>query len=157
MNFPSSSTFKVNADYIGSLSSKIEGHQREETVRREQERVNADRKHSEIMTAILTTRGGDSRAITADYTPRFSTHFLTDKVVQTATRYKNCMTGYSDDSTPELETTEFNGFTRQILDALHFRGIADRRAAISPAHKKTFQWIYQDSMPSNKQSNSLVS
>ncbi|KUJ13415.1 uncharacterized protein LY89DRAFT_651612 [Mollisia scopiformis] len=141
---------------LGSMSSKLEAHQRNESFRREQASADADRKHSEIITAILTTRGGDSRAITADNAPRLSTNFSTDKIVHTATTYKHGMTSYSESSAPELQTTEFNGFSRQILDALHFRSIADRRAAISPAHKKTFQWIYQDSMPSEKEADSLV-
>lgn len=141
---------------LGSINSKIEGYRKDENVRREQASVDADRKHSEIITAILTTRGGDSSAITTDYSLKCSKHSSTGKVVHTATTYKHNMNGYSNDTSPALETTEFNGFTNQVLDSLHFRSIADRRAAISPAHKKTFQWIYQDSMPSEKLSDSFV-
>jgi ABC-type glutathione transport system ATPase component len=40
--------------------------------------------------------------------------------------------------------TDIPNISKRILNALHFREIADRRAAVAKAHKKTFQWVFQD-------------
>jgi hypothetical protein len=44
-------------------------------------------------------------------------------------------------------TTRFGTDIKNILDALHFRGISGRRRAILEAHRGTFEWIWQNAKP----------
>jgi hypothetical protein len=102
----------------------------------------ADRRHAEIIAAILTTRGGLSRTITG---PSYSKNFSID-CSKTTTAYGQAFpeNSRSETNRPDFKTNDFTNFTQRILNALHFRSIGDRRIAIPKSHEKTFQWIYQD-------------
>jgi hypothetical protein len=44
-------------------------------------------------------------------------------------------------------TTRFGPDIKNILDALYFRGISERRRVIPEAHRHTFEWIQHDAKP----------
>ena len=107
----------------------------------------AERRHAETIAAILTTRDGNSTAITSpNYSPENSSRFSHPDSIRTTTTYKQAVERQAlrREEPPDFETTEFTSFTKIILDALHFRVINSRRTAVPQAHKNTFQWIYRD-------------
>ena len=63
--------------------------------------------------------------------------------------------GY-DIETPDLETILATDITKRILNVLHFRRISDRRVAVSPAYRKTFDWVYRDVKSQQIKWDSLV-
>ena len=74
---------------------------------------------------------------------------LSPEASQTATTYRQAE--YQDNSysansrqTADFGTVGSEGVTKRILDALPFRSIDERRATISKAYRRTFQWMYQD-------------
>lgn len=130
-----------------NLQSSIKGLFDGEKARRQNDYAEFERRHAETIAAILTTRDGNSTAITApNYLPDNSTQLSGAKVVRTTTIYKQAVEHVhpTPDEPASFETTEFTSFTKIILDALHFRAISSRRSAIPKAHKNTFQWIYRD-------------
>ncbi|KAF2730145.1 hypothetical protein EJ04DRAFT_586887, partial [Polyplosphaeria fusca] len=75
-----------------------------------------NQRSAETLTAILTTRDGSSKAVSASR--------RVDKKSQ----------------------SNINGsFEDRILDALHFREIVERRATVAKAHDQTFEWVWADS------------
>ncbi|MCJ1251945.1 hypothetical protein MMC30_009183 [Trapelia coarctata] len=129
----------------GSLGSMIQDYHERRDEWQQDDRADAERRHSETLAAILTTRDGDCRTITGPhYSAEFATQSSTDSM-QTATTYKQAsQTGnQSDGKSPDFETTELTNFTTQIVDALQFRNITDRFMTVAKAYQKTFQWIYR--------------
>ena len=134
----------------GSLRSMIEDHHWQRDQWQQGERIDAETRHAETIAAILTTRDGNCRTITG---PHYSADFplQSSKLgsMHTATTYKHGVSTGSqhDQQLPDFETKEFKNITKrisdQILNALHFRSITDRRTTIPKAYHRTFQWIYR--------------
>lgn len=143
---------------FGHLRSTIEGHHQREDSWQQEESLKAEERHAETIAAILTSRDGNSRTVTGPhYSADFSEQVSRPGNVQTATTYRQIRDGSGQSALQPLdfETNIFTNVTQQILDALHFRSIADRRAAIPAAHRKTFQWLYQDPASCDKPWDSL--
>ncbi|KAI9150192.1 Urea amidolyase [Paramyrothecium foliicola] len=104
-----------------------------------------DQRHHETLTAILTTRDGKSSSITI---PDSETSTVDtneeENLVKTSITYSQA--GSSPELTPQNSTLTFSSnvadFPRIILDSLHFRGISDRRNAISQTYAGTFDWVW---------------
>ena len=128
------------------LQSAIKGQYQREKTWHQNEHTRAEERHIETIAAILTTREGCSRTITG---LRCKPSALTPEASEIATTYRqaeyqgNC---YNADSrkSADFGIIDSEGVTKRILDALHFRSIDERRATIAKAHRRTFQWIYED-------------
>ncbi|MCJ1382575.1 hypothetical protein MMC17_005688 [Xylographa soralifera] len=147
----------------GYLKSTIEDHQQRRDQWHQEERVGAEKRHAETLAAILTTRDGNSRTITGPQcSVNLSIILSKHGNLQTATTYKQAIDSGNqfEHYTTNLETTKFMNISAQIttkiLNALHFRSIADRHATIPKAYKRTFQWIYRDPESDQKSWDSLV-
>jgi hypothetical protein len=139
----------------GTLQSAFNDYQQLESCRHEKAYNDVERRHAETIAAILTTRGGDSRAITSSSDSFLQTP-LTYRLRTTATIYRQASSEIgTSGGHPDVETREFKDFTKRILDALHFQSISDRRAAIPPAHKRTSKWIYRKPKSSDQPWDSL--
>lgn len=106
-------------------------------------------KHSEGVTAILTTRNGDSTALVRPSgVVEHSGHGISTSV--TFSRAD----GVSDTGLNEgiqrrpgerwapVVVQELVDYKKTILDSLHFRGITERRSSVKPAHANTFEWAW---------------
>ncbi|KAM7203164.1 hypothetical protein V8F20_004106 [Naviculisporaceae sp. PSN 640] len=101
-----------------------------------------DEHHFKTISAILTTRSGQSTSI-GDPGADKKTGVIK---AATSTLYSAC--GDSDDSTVEHEphfriNNTIPDYCSKISDALHFREISQRWSTISKAHDKTFQWVWK--------------
>ena len=132
-----------------SLKAVIESRYQTEKKRRRDERIRAEERHIETIAAILTTREGNSRTIIGLRGGPRSSSPLNPELSQTATTYTQAEDkgrGHSGIARQPATfgSSGFEGITKRILEALHFRSINERRSAISKAHQRTFQWIYHD-------------
>ena len=126
-----------------SLKAVLDGRYQREKIRHQDERLRAEERHIETMAAILTTREGHSRTIIGIRGGPASSSSLDPTIAQTTTTYKH-VEDKSICRSEKVRQPGFEGITNQILDALHFRSIVERRTAISKAHQRTFEWIYDD-------------
>ncbi|KAK3368801.1 hypothetical protein B0H63DRAFT_529171, partial [Podospora didyma] len=103
----------------------------------------------ETVAAIFKTRGGTSSAISR--LTAFASNGKSDlsgKLPKTSITYSS---GDVDDAGPEVAAARFytdhdvSDYGKIIIDALHFRGITERRSTIPPAHEATFEWAWEDS------------
>ena len=132
-----------------SLKAVLEGRYQGEEIRHGDERLRSEERHMETMAAILTTREGNSRTIIGLRGGPPSSSSLDQNMSQTTTTYiqakeKSSSRNENVRQPATFETSGFEGITKRILDALHFRSIVERRTTISKAHQKTFEWIYDD-------------
>ena len=137
---------------FGSLRSMINEYHERRDERQQDKRADAARSHTETLAAILTTRDGDCRTITGpQYSAEFATRSSTANI-RTAITYKQTFqtANQPDGESPDFETTQARNLTAQIMDALHFRNITERFAAVAEAHQRTFRWIYRDPAPEGK-------
>ncbi|RDW57467.1 hypothetical protein BP6252_13805 [Coleophoma cylindrospora] len=131
----------------GVLQSAIDGIYEGEQARQQRDYAESERRHAETIAAILTTRDGNSTAITGPhYAPDNSRHVSRLTGMRTTTTYRQSASdgALRSEDPPNFKTTEFTGFTKTILDALHFRMINARCSAVLKAHRHSFQWIYHD-------------
>lgn len=144
---------------LDTLHSRILGQLAGDSSRQARDRFDAERRHAETIAAILTTRDGHSRTITG---PKYSTdtskYLAEPGIVQTTTTYREHHRIHDGphDEPPDFESKPATDTTKRILNALHFRQISDRRAAVSPAYQKTFDWIYRDPTSHNIKWDNLV-
>ena len=142
-----------------TLHSNISEKLARDSSRQAKDRLDAERRHTETIAAILTTRDGHSRTITGpNYSTDTSKHLTEPGVVRTSTTYREHQRIHdgSYDEPPDFESKLATDVTGRILNALHFRRISDRRAAVALAHQKTFDWIYRDPISHNIQWDNLV-
>ncbi|KAH8894388.1 hypothetical protein GQ53DRAFT_643662, partial [Thozetella sp. PMI_491] len=92
-----------------------------------------NRQHAETIAAIFTTQGGITSAIAS----------RPGGIAVPGTERSTISTTFSLDSGSFATRTTVNHIQR-VLDSLHFRGITERRSAISDAHIKTFQWVWAE-------------
>ena len=134
-----------------TLQSVIEDQGRQEKHRRQNETYATERRHDELLAAIVTARDGSCRTITGPHYSRdFSSQMSLPGTTQTATIFS-----HSDDSSLKFETAEISQTSKKILNALHYRSIADRHKTIRAAHEKTFQWVWRDPLSHDKPWNSF--
>ena len=131
--------------------------------RLDEEGKDAEQRHAETLAAILTTRGGISTTITApDELFNKSIKQQASETLPTVTTYWGTATDSTDDVQqllPGFKTEsgqEIKTLVPRILDALHFRRIADRRATITKAYERTFQWIYSEPTVGDKPWDSFI-
>ena len=132
-----------------SLKAVLEDRYQREKIRHRDERLRAEERHIETMAAIVTTKEGNSRTIIGLRGGPPSSSSLDSNISQTTTTYRQAEDKSSSLSEQvgqpaTFETSGFEGITKQILDALHFRSILERRATVSKAYQRTFEWIYDD-------------
>ena len=132
-----------------ALQSAIKGQYQREKNWHQDEHTRAEERHIETIVAVLTTREGHSRTITGLRCRPHSSSALGPEASQTATTYRQAEDQGNSYSAKSRQTADFGiigfeGVTKRFLDALHFRSIDERRATISKAHRRTFQWIYRD-------------
>ncbi len=114
------------------------------------ERIRAEERHVKTIAAILTTReGNSSRTIAGLRSGPHSSSPLSPGLSETTITFRQAEDkgrgGSGIDRQPaNFGTFGFEGITKRILDALHFRSINERRSTISKAHRRTFRWIYRD-------------
>ena len=140
---------KVVALNHDSLKGVLEERYQDEKLRHRDERLQAEERHIETMAAILTTREGNSRTIIGPHGGPPSSSSLNPNMSQTTTTYmqvedKSSSLSEKDQQPATYETSRFEGIAKQILDALRFRSIVERRTTISKAHQRTFEWIYDE-------------
>ena len=143
-----------------SLKAVLEGRYQREKIRDRDERLRAEERHIETMAAILTTREGNSRTIIGLRGGPPPSSSLDPNMSQTTTTYKQAEDKSSSRSekvrqSATFKTSGFEGITKRILDALHFRSIVERRTTISKAHQRTFEWIYDDKLSQTSPWNNL--
>jgi hypothetical protein len=101
------------------------------------------RNQEAIVAAIFTARDGSARSLTAKH----GSQYIEDP------RFSASSTTYGESSRYSTTGDEFNFTTRfgtdikNILDALYFRGISERRRAIPEVHRNTFKWVWHDAKP----------
>ena len=144
---------------LDALHSDISNQIARESSRQARDRLDTERRHTETIAAILTTRDSQSWTITGPKYSKVTSEYLAKTgTAQTTTTYR--VHGRSDDGfdneAPDLETKLATDITKRILNALHFRRISERRLAVCPAYRKTFDWIYQDSKSHSFKCDSLV-
>ena len=132
-----------------SLKAVLEARYQREQIRHRDERLRAEERHIETIAAILTTKEGKSKTIIGLRGGSPSSSSLDPNICQTTTTYKQAEDRSNSRRKKSrlpanFETSAFEGVTDQILDALHFRSIAERRTAISNVHQRTFEWIFDD-------------
>ena len=137
-----------------SLKAVLEGRHQRQKKRHRDENLRAEQRHIETIAAILTTREGNSRTIIGLRGGPRSSSTLDLGLSETTTTYtqaedKVSARGEKDGQPATFGTSGFEGITKRILDALHFRSIDERRTTISKAHQRTFQWIYHDKFSQN--------
>jgi len=127
------------------------------------QKKDAEQRHAETLAAILTTRDGTSKTLTGpDELFNKSMKQRTSKDLPTVTTYwapaiesqddaHQLLPGFSTETGEEVKT-----LVPRVLDALHFRRIADRRATIAPAYEQTFQWIYSEPVAGGKPWDSFI-
>ncbi|OIW35436.1 hypothetical protein CONLIGDRAFT_676357 [Coniochaeta ligniaria NRRL 30616] len=98
----------------------------------------------ETIAAIFKTRSGSSTAISrpAGLNP------TKDDSLRTSITYTHDTeaTGSGSADVARFQTvTGIENYGQKIMDALHFRGISERRSTILPAHEETFEWVWDDS------------
>ena len=144
---------------LDALHSNISNQIARESSRQARDRLDTERRHTKTIAAILTTRDSQSWTITGPKYSKVTSEYLAKTgTAQTTTTYR--VHGRSDDGfdneAPDLETKLATDITKRILNALHFRRISERRLAVCPAYRKTFDWIYQDSKSHSFKCDSLV-
>ena len=114
----------------------------------------AEKRHAETIAAILTHRDGRSTTVASPAASN-DTNTLRD-AVQTGQNFSSrTYYGIEDDSSfvsgHYTDTTAINlkRFTKQVLEALEFREMDERRARVAEAYDHTFEWLYDDSHNSN--------
>lgn len=102
---------------------------------------------SETIAAILTNRDGASRAITnQEPDPSFKTRLAHGEARTVAITYSQ---EDQSDGLDHLSPTSFKmvenvaDYKKNVLDALHFRGVTDRYFTIPEAHRKSFEWAWE--------------
>lgn len=107
----------------------------------------AERRHTEVIAAILTTREGQSSTIACLQPPdnllkesvRHGQNFAT----RTFRGYQNL--GVSPPTEPNSSSNaDIAKLTNSILDALEFREMTERHSTISKAYDYTFEWIFNE-------------
>ena len=132
-----------------SLKAVIEGRYQTEKKKHRDERIRAEERHIETIAAILTTREGNSRTIVGLRGRPRSSSPLNPELSQTTNTYTQATDkgrGHSGIGRrpATFGTSGFEGITKRILEALHFRSINERLSTISKAHQRTFRWIYHE-------------
>lgn len=103
-------------------------------------------RYAETIEAILTTKLDEVFVISGNRNGSELMETLSNEnFAKTTVTYSN-----DEHSSPTVLAREFSGYHRLILDALHFRSIADRQSAINPAHRKTFEWVWNGSKSEDK-------
>ena len=139
----------ISLNHSNSLEAALEARYGREEIRHRNERLRAEERHIQTIAAILTTRQGNSRTIIRPDGGPCSSSFLDPNLSETITTYPQIEDRSSgrEEEGPQPVTWgnfAFEAITKQILDALHFRSINERRNTISKAHQRTFQWIYRE-------------
>ena len=104
---------------------------------------NIQRNHEAIVAAIFTARDGSTHSLTAKHGAQYITN---PQFSASSTTYGES-SQYSTTGDEFDFTTRFGTDIKSILDALHFRGISERRRAIPEAHRNTFEWVWHDATP----------
>ncbi|KAL9093980.1 MAG: hypothetical protein Q9165_003650 [Trypethelium subeluteriae] len=105
---------------------------------------------SEVITAILTTRDGTSRAIgtgkkLVDSTRETRADAGPSRLKSIKFSKEHSTADKSQRFSPDFTTKDISSsYDEPILNALHFRGINERYSSISKAHEQTFEWIWTD-------------
>lgn len=98
----------------------------------------------ETIAAVLTRDDGESQTLLPSVTPLS---------VRGGHRYAEDLVTYSlPEKTADRDPgsvsvnnqAKFSGIWESIQDALWFRSLNDRKAAVAESHKKTFEWIFAD-------------
>ncbi|KAI9656830.1 MAG: hypothetical protein M1821_003469 [Bathelium mastoideum] len=109
-----------------------------------------NQRSSEVITAILTTRDGTSRAIgtrkkLVDSTKETRAAVGPSNLKSIKFSKEHGTSDETDGFSPGFTTKDISSsYEERILNALHFRGINERYSSISEAHKQTFEWIWAD-------------
>ena len=129
------------------------------------QKKDAEQRHAETLAAILTTRDGTSTTLTGpdeQFNKSLQLKQRTSEALPTVTTYWEAAIDSKDDAQqllPGFKTEtgeELKTLVPRVLDALHFRRIADRRATITPAYEQTFQWIYSEPVAGGKPWDSFI-
>lgn len=103
---------------------------------------------NQAVAAIFKTRGGTSSAISR---PSESTSGKGLNKAENGQLLRTSITYLTGGNKGQPESADFStshdvsDYTQMIIDALHFRGITERRASILEAHSATFEWIWENS------------
>ena len=113
----------------------------------QQQDEQAEKRHAEVIAAILTTVDGESKTLTVSPFPAGT--FERPSTLQSIQAYSLRDECNSDDSQAlhgqTYPTSTIGSITNSILDGLHFREIVDRQESVSRAHARTLDWAYDDS------------
>ncbi len=144
----------VNQQYIGhdEALSTLHSEPRDEitevvTINYQRARATINQQHSQIASAIFTTRGGGQTALT---NPLAESEFSSRLASGEATRTSITYSGGNDGSKGGLKKGQYGHVTVEnvadyrprVISSLHFQNITLRRSAIPKAHTKTFEWVW---------------
>ncbi|KAK4454899.1 hypothetical protein QBC34DRAFT_103512 [Podospora aff. communis PSN243] len=105
--------------------------------------------HPKSVTAILTTRNGESTALLpssgagghSGHETNTSVTFSRGDILLEAAPNEGIQHRLEETWAPVV-VQDVVDYKKAILDSLHFRGIADRRSSVKPAHANTFEWAW---------------
>lgn len=106
-----------------------------------------DQRHYETLTAILTTRDGNSHAIAnRKPDPAMAPDQPDEQLVKSSVTYgsRSVSPNGKQPLSTFISSNKVVNYEETILNALHFRGISQRRNAIPKSYSQTFEWIWSD-------------
>ena len=111
----------------------------------EQLHSESERGHDSAIAAILTLRGGDTRILTQRQNVfKHNNDLLNKERQQTFVTFREEHTSLNNpDGVVNIERRNIKTVHTQVLDCLHFRQMGDRIGDVSPAHRKTFEWVFE--------------
>ncbi|KAI1421707.1 hypothetical protein F5Y12DRAFT_688017 [Xylaria sp. FL1777] len=128
-----------------TLHLQLQRQHRQYTKLAGMDRQAAEKRHAEVIAAILTSRDGESRMITSRQP---GGNLLRDSVNLgysfTTRTYRQDRDPKSTDRHNQIvsATTDLASITNEILNALEFREMYERTSTISTAYDSTLEWIF---------------
>lgn len=133
-----------------TLRLKLDQDHQQYTKLIETSREEAERRHSETIAAILTSRDGQSTTLapleSSNNDDLFKDSVQTGQKFVTRTFCGKQKHGHYT----EASAINLKHFTNQILDALEFREMGERQAGVAKAYDHTFEWIFDHPQESEK-------
>jgi hypothetical protein len=142
-----------------TLRLKLDQEHQQYTELAKTSREEAERRHSETIAAILTSRDGQSTTLapldSSNNKRLFKDSVQIGQSFVTRTFHSERDSGVSGHYT-ETSSINLKRFTKQILDALEFREMEERQAGVAEAYEHTFEWIYDHTQDTKRPWNNIV-
>lgn len=111
-----------------------------------QHQLTQDRK--DILAAILTLSNGETRVLHGPAGPDWELDGRAKNVMRLTFDRADAQSSEAGDEyrwLGDMSLADYQDYKSRILDCLHFRFMIDRYDIIESAHRRTFEWVFEDS------------